>query len=228
MSKTWRREERAKHRGGRPAVRKVDFTRRSEQPEVVTEEWALKRMAEHVNYVLEVLISAGEVEVSDKADYAAMINRAIIKAVPAYDPDRRDEDGRTTSAVHFFTVVVDNAAFRVRRFNERMRNGLRTVPIADGQGEGGPWGAISQYSDLLSDRGRTIRDIELRMDVRTLFGMLTEIERYVLSMRLSGHSYNEIGDSLGCTRQYILKDFVPRIQLVARDCGFFPASERRG
>lgn len=228
MSKTWRREERAKHRGGRKADRNVDFTRRSEQPEVVTAEWALERMAEHVNYVLEVLISAGEVEVSDKADYAAMINRAIIKAVPAYDPDRRDEAGRTTSAVHFFTVVVDNAAFRVRRFNERMRKGPVTVPISDGQGDGGTWGAVSEHSDILGDRGKTIRDIEFRMDVRTLFGLLTDIERYVLAMRLVGHSYNEIGDSLGCTRQYILKDFVPRIQLVARDCGFFPASERRG
>ena len=227
MSKTWRGDERRKRRARRTGGYEVDFTRRSEQPEVVTAEWALERMAEHVNYVLEVLISAGEVDVADKADYAAMINRAVIRAVPAYDPERRDEEGRTTSAVHFFTVVVDNAAFRVRRFNERMRKGMKTVPISDWTGEGGPSG-VSACSDFLSDRGRSVRDIELRMDVRTLFGMLTGIERYVLSMRLSGSSYNEIGDSLGCTRQYILKAFVPRIQLVARDCGFYPASERRG
>lgn len=225
MSKTWRGDERKGRRGAlRGQSAAIDYTRRSEQPEVVTEEWAVERMAEHVNYVLESLIDTGEVYVVDKEDYRSMINREIIRAVPYYDPDRKDEEGRTSSAVHFLTVVVDNAVQRVRRFNRRMRRGHVTVP----PGERPPlpsW--ISEKSELLGDGGRSVRELELRMDVNTLFGLLTDVEQRVLAMRLEGHSYNDIGDALGCTRQYVLKAFVPRIQLVARDCGFYPASERR-
>ena len=46
MSKTWRKDERrsAGRRRGREEGAAVDFTRRSEAPEKVTAEWAVRRM----------------------------------------------------------------------------------------------------------------------------------------------------------------------------------------
>ena len=165
-----------------------------------------------------------------------IVNKYIRMAVPKYDPALKSrKNGRTSTAVHYFSVVVDGIASNIRRHQEGR---LRThVPlsnacerVAEAEGE------ISAESRYLSDGCRSFRSLWLRMDYDTLVGMLTPEERRVLAMRLEGYADVEIADAMSggdperreSLRLRIQRTVAKRIAAKARRCGFYPASERRG
>lgn len=221
MSKTYRRRRRDEEC--------EVFERKSEQPEVITAEWAVGRMAEHVNYELERMIANGEIDVADKADYAAMINRRIVKSVPTYDGEcSGGRRGRAASAVHYFTVVVGNEIGHIRRYLEQACRNAVEIPIAQlPSEEARAHGFLSPDSSEFSEGCRGIRQLELRMDVNTLVGMLKPCECTVLKMRICGFSNEEIADELGCCVSNLRKTHLKNIRRKARRCGFVPASDMR-
>jgi len=221
MSRTFRRG----NDGGQ-----AEYVRTTVQPKKVTAEWIVGKMADHVNYELERMISGGEIDPSDKADYAAMINRRIVKSTPMYDVERRTgHQGRSASACHYFTVVVDNELNHIRKYLARRSDRRKyELPIAQlPADEARECGFISPESEEFSDKCRNVRQLDFRMDVNTLVGMLTKDECAVLRMRILGYTIDEIGDRLGCCRSNVKKTHIKNIRRKARACGFFPASEAR-
>ena len=229
MSKSWRGEERERRKGGareRRRNREIDYTRTSEQPDVITPEWALKRMEAHINFALERLIGQGEIGVDEKRDYAAMMRRDVVAAARNYEGGFVGPNGKPASAAHYLTVVVDNAAHRIVSYNERMRTNPRTLSLdAICTSDGEP--TESRYADLISDRCKSVRDVDLRLDVERLLLDLDPVSRKVLVLRLKGYSNTEIGDVLGCCRQNVELTHLPKIRKIARICGFIPPSEAR-
>ena len=238
MSKTYRGEERRRVRDSRRAREdeggfgeELDggmYVRRSKQPAVITPEWAVERLERHINYELERLISEGAIEPVEKADFASRLRRKIVCATPRYTEEyaKRRGCGRGASAVHYFTVVVDNELRTIRAFLERRSVGRVEVPIGQlPADEAGKFGYVSQDSAEFSDECKNVRSLEFRMDLNTLVGMLKPTEHTVLRMLLEGYTQEEIGDRIGCTASNIRKTHIPGIRRKARLCGFIPPSE---
>ena len=219
MSKSFTREERRVRRQVADRSRvSVDYTRRSEQPEVITPEWAVGRMAEHVNYELEQLVEGGRIGFEEKPELAAAINGRICKSLSAYDGDR-------SSAVHFLTVVVDHELSHIRAALDSLKRNVETKPIAFMADEDAR--ALGYVSDeTLSDGSKDVRDLEFRMDIKVLRGMLRPLELRVLNLRLQEFTHVEIGERIGLSRFQIMR-LMKRIRNVARRCGFVPPSEVR-
>ena len=123
MSKSYSRRERRERRQDAARSRmSVENARQPDQPDVITPEWAVGRMAEHINYELEQLIEGGRIRIEDKPELAAAIKERICKSLPAYDEGK-------SSAVHFLTVVVDNEMSHIRAALDSMKRNIETKPI---------------------------------------------------------------------------------------------------
>ena len=232
MSKTFTREERRRRRSdyrrNEGKAKWVEYTRRSEQPAVITPDWAGGRRADHVRFRVGNLVEAEIISDSDIEDYIDMVNRRIRKSVSEYDASRPNAQGRTSSAVHFFTVVVDNEILHIRDYFDRRAQHMTEVPLSRlPKDEAEKLGYVSVESEELSDQCKCVRDIDFRMDVKTLVGMLTPSELTVFKMRLGGCTNTEIGDELGCSRQNVENTYLKHIRRKARACGFVPPSEAR-
>lgn len=206
----------------------IPFVRRTVQPKVISVEWALTRMAEHINFNLEGLIEGGLINPCDKQEYVEMIQKYIEKAVPKYDPNHKSEhNGKTCSAVHYFTIVVDGITRNIRKYQE---NKLRThIPIShESEKCASDQSMISAESKYLSDQCRSVKELWFKMDVGALMSLLTAEEQTTLKGRLLGYTDEEIAQHLGIKRMRIAKTLIKHIQAKARLCGFIPRSEVRG
>lgn len=219
MSKSYSKAERRERRQVVVRTRRpVDYTRRSEQPDVITPEWAVERMAEHVNYELERLIDEERIGFEDKAELTATINGRICKSLSAYDGDR-------ASAVHFLNVVVDHELSHIRAALDSLKRNVETKPIAFmSDEEARALGYVSE--ETLSDGSKCVRDLEFRMDIKVLRGMLRPLELRILNLRLQEFTHAEIGERIGLSRFQVMR-LMRRIRSVARKCGFVPPSEVR-
>lgn len=219
MSKSYSRRERRERRQDAARSRmSVEYARQPDQPDVITPEWAVGRMAEHINYELEQLIEGRRIRIEDKPELAAAIKERICKSLPAYDEGK-------SSAVHFLTVVVDNEMSHIRAALDSMKRNIETKPIAFmTTEEARALGYISE--ETLSDGSKCIRDLEFRMDVKVLRGMLRPLELRVLDLRLQEFTHEEIGERIGLSRFQVMR-LMKRIRSVARKCGFVPPSEVR-
>ena len=219
MSKSYSRRERRERRQDAARSRmSVEYARQPDQPDVITPEWAVERMAEHVNYELERLIDEERIGFEDKAELTATINGRICKSLSAYDGDR-------ASAVHFLNVVVDHELSHIRAALDSLKRNVETKPIAFMADEDAR--ALGYVSDeTLSDGSKGVRDLEFRMDIKVLRGMLRPLELRVLNLRLQEFTHVEIGERIGLSRFQIMR-LMKRIRNVARRCGFVPPSEVR-
>ena len=228
MGKTYRFDPDAgENRRGRREWKNNPFERRSAQPETITREWACKRMAEHIDFQLEELVEDQLICVCDKPEFTDMIHKYIDMAVDKYDPNHRSRrNGKTCSAVHYFTIVVDGIVNNIRKYQEKK---LKThIPISyEDQKTAKENGMISVECETLSDHCRNVKELWFKMDVATLMSMLTDEERTVLCGRLQGYTDTEIADSLHIDRMRIVKTLMKHIREKARLCGFIPRSEAR-
>lgn len=220
MSKSYTRDERRQKNIYRRASRRktpVDFSRRSDQPDVITPEWAVGTMSEHVDYVLGQMVADGEAKPEDADDYRSVINRRICLSLRSYDPN-------VASIRNYLTNVVGREMLHIYRMMATYRRYSRivqlrpVVPLCDDK-DGLP-------ENSLSDGCRSIRQLELRMDVDVLGRMLWPLERRVLVLRIDGLTLDEIVAELGIT-MYATRQILANIQKKAVECGFEPHKPRK-
>ena len=229
MGKTYRRNENAAafSRGVRSERR--DFKRRTQQPKEISPEWVLKRMEKHINYVLDYLVRNETIPKQDREDCKGKIVLYLLKAIPQYNPERKNDDGKSASAVHYFTLVVDGIAANIcdyYNFRKQYYHPVEIVSAAPEEVEKD--GAVSVESEALSDHCKSIKELDFKMDVETLYKMLTPEEANFLNLRMAGYTDKEIVEDMGVpNRDYFTIHLLPEIRRKARICGFYPPSEVR-
>lgn len=206
------------------AVGRPRYVRRIAQPAIVTPEWVVRQLRGKVNYAVDGLVRSGLVGLADKPDWINYINDHIRRYFGKYDPERRNRDGKTCSAVHYFGMVVDCLAMNIRKYQEeKMKTHL---PITEESEESAARsGMVSTEGRYLSDDCRSVRELWFRMDLAELRLRLDREQRTVLRMRLEDYTFEEIAERLGCDRDRIRKTVMPKIQKVARKLGFIPRSD---
>jgi len=223
MGKTRRKSDR--HRPAEDVEHEARrYTRRIVQPQDLTVEWVLVQMREKVNFSVEELVRSGLIGLADKPDWIHYINDHIRKYFNKYDPNHRNKDGKTCSAVHYFGMVVSSIALNIRKYQEdKMKTHL---PITEETEEAAArQGMISTEGAYLSDNCRSVRQLWFRMDLAELRMRLDREQRLVLRMRLEDFTVEEIAERLNCDRDRIRKTVLPKIQKIARRLGFSPRSE---
>lgn len=212
MSKSYSKAERRKIKCGKKNEMPIE-------PEVITPEWAIARMRERVNYLLEQMIIKGEILFRDKEDYFSIINIAIWKSLEGYDPYYG------ASIVTFLNAVVDNEVGHIKEALNRFCRKAVTVPIMLlPETEAAGYGYVS--AGAMSDGCRGVKDLELKMDVNSLLGLLTPLEKSVIAFRLNEYTQDEIMAELKITR-YFFRKAMKGIREKAKACGFIPLSESK-
>ena len=231
MSKTWKRGEGRRERWRRrekwSEVEAECEARKSrtENPRKISAEWAMERIADRVEYVVDELSEQGWIAAADSEYYAALIRDEVAEGVGTYDPSLLDGTGRRCAPSHYCLQMVDRIAANIRRNIGRFRKTFTELPISELPPEQAEkYGFIS--SDSLSDNSRSVRDVEFRMDVNTLIGLLRPLEAETLARRLEGYTEEEIARKNGLSRFQVMR-LLKRIRGVARKCGFVPFSEMR-
>lgn len=180
-----------------------------------------------MNFEAEKLIADGVIPFSEKEDAESVMRVAVIKAYPRYDADRLNEDGKPCGILHYLTVAVDNAVSKMRRFHARLCRSGENVPIAlmdpDASSRCGNPSCAS-----LCDGCRSIRELEFRMDVETLRGMLTRPELEAFDLMLGGCSHVKIAESFGISESWFRRSILSEVRRKAEKCGFSPPPKRAG
>ena len=195
--------------------------------------WAVERMQEHVSFVVESLVKYQLIEEGERDEYTAVFNAVVCDAGVKYDPERKGkESGKTASPVHFMTMMVDAKLANVMDYLAYRRWTLKFQVITDDRDTAKNNDAFLWSGDKkLGDGRKWMKLVELKMDVETLFRMLTREERMTLAMRIEGYTDIEIAEALQlsfhrpCDRHRVQKVHVVHIQEKARKCGFFPPWE---
>ena len=232
MSKTWRRVEKGAscRRDRRGAAMRCGEWREEApaepaEPRRITPEWAVARIGDRLGFVLEKFIADGLISLSDRDYYASLLTKSVLDALGEYDPDRTDANGRKCSASHFCLMVLDRRAVNVIENLLRFRRNAVEVPIRSlPEEDAARYGYVSAWG--LSDESRSVRELEFRMDVNTLRGMMTPLEVEVFDERMAGRTYEEIAERLGFNR-FKLARVMANLRKRARECGFYPQSEVR-
>ena len=229
MGKTYRRNAENGFKLYCKGYSPVDYNRRTKQPEAITEEWAIKRMKKHIKFVIDQMVHDKVIVEQERAECESKIQYYLLKAVPKYDPNHRSKhNAKTTSAIHYFTIVVDGIAANIREYWNFRRQYVHEVPITAEEPEvAEAKGMVSDEGEVMSDRYRSVKDLWFKMDLETLLNMLTPDEAVCLRMRILGYTDVEIGEHLGKDRHHVQKVLVKHIQAKARLCGFIPPSEMR-
>jgi len=223
MGKTYRNVK-----GAYKANGERNYDRRVRQPDRITPEWAMKMTRQRIEHVLDELVGQEVIDASEVEDYFWILTERVVDAVDMYDPDRRNEDGRTASAMNYLFTTIDNAVANIVERAGRMVRGGEEIPICKlPPDEAKDLGYISENDMCFSDGCRSVKMLELRMDVHMLVGMLTTDELRVLRLRLAGYTVSELSKELGIPRMTIIRRIVPGIQRKARFCGFHTRDEVR-
>jgi len=196
-------------------------------PSVITPEWALSRTLSLRVGILQGLLGDGLIEECDVSFYDDRLKLEVLEAIPEYDSSFRTAAGQKCSATHFCLFILERRAKNIRRDLRRL-NGRSSlcVPISQlGAEEARELGYVSE--EALGDGARSVRELEFRLDVNTLFGALTSIEAEFLNLRLDDFSERDIVERCRHSRHQVRKVLM-RIREKARRFGFLPRSEVEG
>ena len=80
-------------------------------------------------------------------------------------------------------------------------------------------------AESLSDGCRSVRDLEWRMDVRALLGMLTKPEAIAFQVLMDGGSQAEAEEAVGITGGTFRRRIMASLRAKCRTCGFVPRGE---
>lgn len=226
MGKTYRKGE--KRGWTRDAGLRVPYEAaqpRSEQPARITPEWAVERMKGRIDYVVRILRDNGVVDDMEVEDVRSLLVARLVEAVPTYDPEYRNEDGKTAGAAYYFRRVLDNAGLHYMRQAWKIRRLRRAVALVSmDPDEARKLGFLSESS--VGDGCRSVRDLVFALDVNTLRGMLNPLEAVVFDMRLDGLSYLDISRRLVTSRRQVFNVIVT-LRAKALKCGFIPRNEEK-
>lgn len=223
--KNWKREKQIVEGAIEiPVVTPQQYVRTSEQPAHITKLWAINRMAEHLNFELEKLIEEKLITVDEKEDFANQVNMQISNSVKEYDVNVKGKrSGRSASAAHFFTVVVDNAIKNIRRGIDRYNKNVTAVPISQlPPDEARKFGYVSVDDSLLGDGGNSVKKLEWEMDLNTLRGMFTPMEAWVFDRCLEEIPHVRIAAELGISEAWFRHGILKKIRAKCLACGFEP------
>ena len=229
--KKWKRQRQVVEGAVEPEEATAQFyERKTKQPAHITKLWAIERMADHVNYELEKLITEQLISVDDKEDYMNQINMKISERVKDYDVNvKGKKSGRSASAVHFFTVVVDNAIKNIRRGIDRYNKNLKMVPISQlPPVEAKKFGYVSAEDSLLGDGGKSVATLEWDMDLNTLRGMFTPLEAWVFDRCMDEIPHTQIAEEMGISESWFRHGILKKIREKCIKCGFTPHKMKSG
>jgi len=218
MGKTWTRKERSdRNRTG-------THDRCGERPERVTTAWVMKRLARHIDYALSTLVTAEMIADADKEFYERIIEDDVRAGIDSYDAEKTDEVGRTTSAVHFFTVIVDHRVEMIRRYLDRICRSAKCVPISQLDPEQAEkFGYISEGS--ISDEARSVRELEFKMDINSLLGMLSVPEAITFRILMDGGTQEDAEKAVFLPGGTFRRKVMNPLRAKCRLCGFVPRKE---
>lgn len=198
-------------------------------------EWAIEKMATRVSCVVDALVKEGLICEGEREDYKAKYNEQLIKFAGKYDPTRKGKTGKSASPLHYLRIVEAGLTSNIRDYARFRRDHIRVRPLVQTVEEAKEVPLAICVSDVkLADGCKSVKMLELRMDVRTLCDMLTGEEKICLALRIEGCTQEEVARAISertgnvCDRDHVRKVVIPHIQRKARKCGFYPPSERRG
>lgn len=231
MSRSFSRAERRRLiRSGRPAqveCVRIDYGEAAPEPEVITPEWAVERMSEQICFMVGNLIDEGHIDAAQSEDYLNLFSQTVVEALPKYDPERRNAQGRTSSAVHFLRIVLDRKVKKVIESIAVAKNLASFESIEDERTEeteddveelsAPPWA---------SDCGRCVADIEWRLDMEAMMRRLPREARIALGMIIMGYDHVEVIAATVRDRNAYWRKVIPLVQKVLREGGYGPHAER--
>jgi len=224
MSKTRRKSPREEAADVNPR-----YVRRIVQPETITEEWALEIMDDRIQWWLTGQVLNGLFVEDERAEYEAMLRKAVSRAAAAYRPERRNAEGQSASAANYIRTSLEHAMNKIANSILDLRQKFTTVPIvSDPPVLAIQNGCISEEDVRLCDECRSVRELDFRMDVRTLFRMLTPPCARYLKLRLAGYTKEEVSERMGLSYYVIRQEILPKLRKKALLCGFEPRSKVEG
>ena len=194
--------------------------------EPVTREAVSAMISGRVESDLRKLVAAGVLKPQDIDHWASYVEDKVCALADRFDPGHIGKNGKPVTASTYFIGAAIKHVMHVSRYlgQKKRKANLITISTASAE-EAAKNGMVAEES--LSDGCRSVKELEFKMDVATLYSMLTPDERKILDMRRDGMTNGEIGEQFGRDRHWIEKTVLPKIQAVARKCGFFPQSEIR-
>lgn len=227
MSRSLSREERRQLRRERRntefcEVVPVVYAERTPEPEVITPEWAVARMEDQVSFKVAQLLQQGCITDAQMDDYEQMFKLAILDALPKYDPERKASNGRTSSATHFMTVVLEKTVAKAIESIECARKAAEMIPIETLDDESESQGAIRNAVFSLDDRGEFVERLDFEMDMATIATLLPARERKVFLLVLQGYNHLEICAAIGMGKSAYYEFVIPAIAKVLVRCGYGP------
>jgi len=217
MGKTYRGVKGAFNKDG-----SRNYRRRVEQPLVITFDWAMEQLKPRIECWLSQMEVAGMIRACDTDEYRSIFEHHLRKAISFYDPDKRNEDGRTASAMNYLRNTVENTANNIIESVTRLCRKGKTVSIVNMPcAEAKERGAVSEEDRTFSDGCKSVKEMWLKMDVDTFLNTLTEEERKVFVLQYVGYTLEETADEIYLSRRVISRRILPSIRRKARLCGFF-------
>lgn len=217
MGKTYRNVKGAYKENG-----ERNWERRVRQPDVITPEWAMKMTKPRIEHALQELVVQEVIDQCEVKDYFWIITERVVNAIEKYDPNRRNAEGRTASALNYLLTTVENSVANIiERERRQIRDG-EEVPISKlPPEEAKVLGYVSENDVRFSDGCTSVKILEFRMDINTLVGLLTVDELLVLRLRLAGYTVSELSRQLAIPRMTVVRKLMPSIAVKAQHCGFF-------
>ena len=196
-------------------------------------DWAMKRMAPRINYLLNNLARGGVILDSDIEDFRQKFNIQIIKAAGKYDPDHVGKSGRKSSPLHYLRVVERSITAAICSYAKLK---TRTVPLAtpqisddDEEEDSSTAGVIERVA---SDGCFSMKKLFFRMDYFMFLKSLTPVERCVLLMLLNNCTQDAIAEEVSRftkknrDRDHVRKVILIHMQKKARRYDFIPWGPR--
>lgn len=217
MGKTYRNIKGAYNKDG-----SRNYKRRVEQPQVIIFDWAYGQLKPRIECWLSQMEVTGMIRVCDTDEYRSIFEHHLRKAISFYDPEKRNEDGRTASAMNYLRNTVENTANNIIESVTRLcRKGQTVFIVSVPCSEAKEQGAVSEEDKTFSDGCKSVKEMWLKMDVDTFLGTLTEEERRVFVLQYIGYTLEETAKEIYLSRRVISRRILPSIRRKARLCGFF-------
>ena len=196
----------------------------------MTPEWAMELMKERIGAVVDLLAKQRVIPEHERDDVMQTLNLRICDALPTYDPDWTDEDGKTTSVERYLSVVIDNTVRNVKMDVARRRKNVPVVPFLelDGDDESEDADGKECEGNPFKDHHRRMEELWIRMDLEELSLRLTPIERLVLACSLAEFTMQEtvqevaLRHDMTYTRFKLTRQTMPSLRKKACALGFTP------
>lgn len=202
---------------------RIEYAPAAKEPDVITGEWALEQLSEDITFAVHNLKEEGYIGDSQVEDYLNLFSQAIIEAVPKYDPTRTNAEGRTSSARHFLRRVLRSKVCTAIE-SISVANAVAKKEYIDDMKPQDPDDEDFTDEPWVSDRGRSVRDIDWRLDMESMMRRMTKSSRIVFAMILAGYDHNEAMAAAGVNSTNYWRVRIREIQDVLVEGSYGPVN----